>query len=315
VQHSRKHLRSLLSRWAFPALFGISAGKTLLGHVFEGRHLRRQGLRRRIHHLDISAHKRSDTLFVLGGGTSINRITPAQWDRIAAADSVGFNFWVVHDFVPTYFVFEPIIEPDRAEVFFELMALRSRGYRNVPIVVKDIAVGKRPLDVSRIPRELLPSLHVSNDLYIPASDLDEVRSALRWMEMLGIYDQRGRPRLVPHLRASLFYLVFFGLLAGYERIVLCGVDLWNKAYFYDEARADYLARGIPVPRNHHTGQAHSTVDPALGLPIDQLLYAVDELVLRPRGVDLMVAFDESLLHPRLPAYFRADRPIEPTSLA
>jgi hypothetical protein len=303
VRIDTKHLKSLLSRRAFPVLFGISAAKTLVGHVVEGRRLRRKGLSRRIHHLDVSAHKRSDTLFVLGGGTSINRITPAQWKRIEAADSVGFNFWFVHDFVPTYYVFEPIIETDRAEVFFQLMALRAREFRNVPIIVKDIAIRSRPLDVSRIPGEMRSSLHVSNDLYIPALDLDDVRSALSWMATLGIYDQRGRLWFVPHLRASLFYLVFFGLLAGYERIVLCGVDLWNKDYFYDEARSAYAARGIPVPRNHHEGRAHSTVDPAFGLPIDQLLYSVDQLVLKPRAVDLLVAFEDSLLHPRIPAYF------------
>ena len=56
--------------------------------------------------IDLTAYKRSDTLFVLGSGPSINRIPQERWRAIAAHDSVGFNFWPYHPFVPTFYLWK-----------------------------------------------------------------------------------------------------------------------------------------------------------------------------------------------------------------
>ena len=56
----------------------------------------------RLTEVDLHTYKRSDTLIVLGSGASINDISPERWKAIARHDSVGFNFWPIHPFVPTY---------------------------------------------------------------------------------------------------------------------------------------------------------------------------------------------------------------------
>src|SRR4051812_41077020 len=38
--------------------------------------------------------KRTDTVFVLGSGSSINAISDAKWQTIATYDSIAFNFWL-----------------------------------------------------------------------------------------------------------------------------------------------------------------------------------------------------------------------------
>jgi hypothetical protein len=47
--------------------------------------------------------KQSDTIFILGGSESINLIDAEAWRSVAKHDSVGMNWWPVHDFVPTYY--------------------------------------------------------------------------------------------------------------------------------------------------------------------------------------------------------------------
>ena len=124
-------------------------------------------------------------------------------------------------------------------------------------------------------------------------------------------------------RASIFMTMSFALLAGYRRIVLCGVDLANTAYFYHDPRHE--ARGLPVPpmlpataeelarkyTQHGLKMSqvpdpsvHNTIDPALNpLPMDKVIHAFNEEVLKPEGVELYVALPSSKLFPRIPALY------------
>ena len=52
---------------------------------------------------NLSSYKQSDTLFILGSGGSIATCSDKQWETIGKHDSIGFNFWLLHEFVPTYF--------------------------------------------------------------------------------------------------------------------------------------------------------------------------------------------------------------------
>lgn len=53
---------------------------------------------------EITRLRTSEKLFILGSGLSINEIV--DWAHIAAHDSVGFNFWLIHDFVPDFYFIE-----------------------------------------------------------------------------------------------------------------------------------------------------------------------------------------------------------------
>ena len=46
--------------------------------------------------------KKSNTLFILGSGDSINDINNKQWEEIKQSDSLGINSWLVHKHMPTY---------------------------------------------------------------------------------------------------------------------------------------------------------------------------------------------------------------------
>src|ERR1700732_770880 len=60
----------------------------------------------RLDELDLRKWQNSDTLFILGSGPSINQISSERWAAISHHDTIGFNFWLYHRFVPKIYFAE-----------------------------------------------------------------------------------------------------------------------------------------------------------------------------------------------------------------
>jgi hypothetical protein len=62
-----------------------------------------------------------------------------------------------------------------------------------------------------------------------------------------------------------------------------------------------------LPQKIQSGSVHKTIAAEEGnLPIDIILYGIDEILLRPNNRSLYVALKSSHLYPRLPSYFDAE---------
>jgi hypothetical protein len=239
------------------------------------------------------ARKRSDTLFVLGSGASVGRLTPADFDAIAAADSIGLNFWLLHDFVPDFYQFEVAVEPHRREMFNATLTRKAADYAQVLFLYKDIETHQQ--DLGAIPREVAANLRVINKVHLPLREAAMMRTVLTWWQRLSLMQRTGLPLFG---RASLSLAVSFGIMTGYDKIVLVGVDLNDYRYFWDD---DPRHAGFYADR---PAGLHSSVTTDAGLvPIDELLIAMNEIMLRPRGMQLYAGHATSALHPRLPAWF------------
>src|SRR5690625_2390488 len=68
-----------------------------------------------------------DTVFILGSGESINFLEAHKWKDISDNDSIGFNFWPIHEFIPTYFTFELPRDKDRRKIFFEILEIQKKN--------------------------------------------------------------------------------------------------------------------------------------------------------------------------------------------
>ncbi len=239
------------------------------------------------------ARKRSDTLFILGSGRSVLSLGREAWDLIGAADSLGFNFWMLHDFVPTFFMFEPAKTPEREEAFLTALARRAHDYRHVLFLADARHDGQR---IYHFPAPLRDRLHLYAPYYLPVDSPAVVAAALRWWGRGVALGLVGLEHSIHH-RSSLSAAIAFGLLAGYRSIVLVGVDLNTAGHFYD---------GFPgAPVDPANRPMHATADPARAvrrLTIDTYLDLFEQLVLRPRGVRLHLAHDHSRLYPRHPIY-------------
>lgn len=254
--------------------------------------------------------KQSNTLFILGSGGSINQLDDAAWAEIGAADSIGFNFWPLHDFVPSLYVTEICDVPPGQEANYanyrHLMAARAADYAATPILIKDgERVGEDWLKryIEDFPPSLRGNIALSWDWEVPDETPEALAASLRFWSACGLLKHPAAPLL--RKRASIFYLILLGLRAGYERIVLCGVDLDNSAYFYQPREAEYAAKGRLIPQPVYAPTTvHKTDNPTLGeMTISVALAVLDREILQPQGVQLAVGLPSSRLHPMLPAHF------------
>ncbi|MGD9787012.1 MAG: hypothetical protein AB7U30_03570 [Sulfuricellaceae bacterium] len=251
----------------------------------------------------LSGSKTSDTLFVLGSGASVLTYSEENWRTIASCDSLGFNYWVLHPFVPSNYLFEMTKDGENLERIVHNLALRQ-DYRRVTVYVKDIerfASGEVLGQLGGVPAEIGP-FHPIWDAEIPAESLEVFSQALVSLNRFGCFSGKG-PWAVPRNRATIFLAVNLAVRAGYKAVVLGGVDLNNTDYFFRMPEFA-VPPNLHVPPLDQFGRIHKTNDTKYGeLTISKLLDALDRAVLQPRGVQLYVAKCSSALYPRFPAYF------------
>lgn len=168
---------------------------------------------------ELLATRRSDTAFVFGSGRSLVDIDDAAWTRMALHDSVGFSHfhrqrWIRVD----YHLFAEIRSTD------ETAASIRENPRYADTVFGLMRGWTAEASNELVARRLLPP---------------GVRT-FRWRRI-------GRSRVLPPSRSladglvhgtnTILDVVNFALLMGWRRIVIAGVDLYNKEYFWLPAGA------------------------------------------------------------------------------
>lgn len=196
------------------------------------------------------------TLFILGSGASVERLEESEWAKVRENVSFGINSWVLHDFVPDVYAYEPVASgnsghsrlmsllgrPDIVERNPWILFLKPRNrieesqLRQIPkkIAHRTLLYG-RFQPATRRPENLVPDL------------LRTLKRCLR----------RDLP-MVPDSGASVVRLAALGILMGFEEIVFVGVDLNGSQYFW-EANPSHLERNsltdyphLQAPGKHET---------------------------------------------------------------
>jgi hypothetical protein len=215
---------------------------------------------------ELRATRRSDTAFVFGSGKSILSIGADEWREIARFDTVSFSEFP-----------------------------RQRAVRADYHVVGEVA------DVEEYARILDNPLYAGTVYVLQegwlASDSNELlgRRLLPAGARVFRYRRTARARFAPpseSFRSGLVHgwnssisVTNFALLAGWRRIVLAGVDLYDKEYFW-------LREGERRPRERPQVQASSRFPNA---PLIVETFRRWRELLEPRGVELLVYNPRSLL--------------------
>lgn len=254
---------------------------------------------------ELATYKTSDTLFVLGSGASINQITEEQWTKIARHNSIGFNFWPVHPFVPTYFMYELPGGAERADVMKRLFERRESAYAGVPFMMKPVWDSAVESAVGMM--KALPSLCHRSVVTAKIPPIDNetekaFRTVLGYLVASGQFQSVLDDNCLWARRGTLTEILCLAAGLKYRKIVLLGIDLGGTGCFFDEVQ--YEEEGVPLPTPAvPTGTVHSTVNTDLGdLTIDRVLAAMTELVLQPLGIELFTANPQSRLASWLPVH-------------
>ena len=190
--------------------------------------------------------RKSDTVFILGSGASVKDISSSQWNKISEHDTIAFNWFVYQNFLPIdYYIIKGIADRDidrnifmpQLNEFSRLIFKNKELYKNTLFLLQD---GLSASNTNRLlyNRMLPQSSHITR--YI--SDVDNSLLSTS----LPILSAKG---------SVLFSAINFALLLEYKNIVLVGVDLYNRDYFWlkdNEVRTIDLLRDATKEEKHFT---------------------------------------------------------------
>lgn len=259
--------------------------------------------------VDLLKTKSSDTLFVLGSGPSINRISAERWRVIAAHDTLGFNFWLYHSFVPKFYFFESIERPASPEAFDAFLDLARRRAADYASTLKVMTEFHRleMQSMDHLPPEFRKNLFAAHKVEAPARNEAELAQALQYLRRRGAFQVSGRfPSLLKYA-SSLTSILVFALKLGYKRIVLCGIDLKTPDYFFQDRHI--YAESWEPPKAERKDRHDTDLPLTWRLPATQAVAVIKEQLLDPAGVDLLVENQDSALWPMLSAFPIANSPL------
>lgn len=251
------------------------------------------------------SYKTSDTLFILGSGPSINEITDKQWEHIASCDSIGFNWFLVHPFIPTYYHVE-LVEP-HVSLFQKCYQAKPTRFKEIPFIVNFLHL---PESLRPTIGSLFQNVFVSVPKRFNGATEQELSEILRHYYFYRDFESEG---FLLHYRASLSLMITFGILLGYKKIVLAGVDLNNNDYFFfnQEKYPKQWAAEVRKMRtqqieNQTKSTIHRTADPKLfkSLPIVEVIKLLQNTVLKPKGIEFFLVNQNSLLSSQIDIYNR-----------
>jgi hypothetical protein len=240
-------------------------------------------------------YKKSDTIFILGGSESINDVTDEQWQHIAKHDSFGMNWWPVHHFVPTFYSSNYPRQKKYRDKLEEAITRKKKDYLNTVFFVS----GNRAVKRGMHPR-ILPGFFSAKPICCFYNYSNPIQLA------------KEEPFTAKSFEKTLYYRGGLSLILdlvnqmGYKSIILMGVDLRNAVHFYDyyPEMQWMFETGYTQPVKINRGLQHVTMTTKGGtkLPIEQYLYAVNDMYFKPRGISLSVGSSESILAKKNPVY-------------
>lgn len=239
----------------------------------------------KIHEIRESIHK--DTIFILGSGYSINDITASQWQKMQAqGDTFSFNHFYRGDFVDINY--HIIREMGYGSLSY------FNNFKNILTYIK--AIKNHPKFSKSIYFLLFDKKSPATDWVLLLNLLPEGRIAL-----YSNHDDRKRcfpPSAsnvnIPHCGATLFDAINLSYVMGYQKIVLAGVDLYDRRYFWlkkDENRPLEKLRGKTC------NDVHATAPFVLNI-IGEWRYFLES-----QRVELYNLNRKSLLNEYLPLFF------------
>ena len=168
--------------------------------------------------------KQSDILFILGCGSSINNISPTEWNLIAKNDSIGVNYFFFHQFKPSAHFIELGKSKEAFEAIHQL--LLNDAQRTEPVFMQIRHLINNEISL-RCARERV-------NLYSPTTMKTRNYHLLKDY-LKRFYSPRSSSSPLIHHSSTLDCVINFAVRQQYKKICLLGVDLIDNSYFWDTA--------------------------------------------------------------------------------
>lgn len=252
-------------------------------------------------------YKSSDRIYILGSGPSINAISQEQWAFINEHDSFAFNWFFANPHIPTFFHMELI--DDNFEIFKYCYTEKSSEFKSRPAIFN---YRKLPAETSKENLGFIDNLYMSVPKSLGGTSEHDFKALLEYYYFKRNYLEEN---LIIQYDASLIIAISFAVLMGYKQIILAGVDLDSYDYFFydrnlynsnlaDKIREYKLEEQERRKRKINVGQLHRIADPGLckQMTVDQVVLVMNEMVLKPKGIELYLQNSKSILYPSLQVF-------------
>lgn len=205
----------------------------------------------------------AQTFYILGSGASVNDLTESQWSEISEGYSVGLNSWAFHPFLPSSYALE---SPREARLAEQRSAI-EKGLSRASVIEK-----KPPILYFRNNS----FVHVGGSVQIPSELHNSVRlygrtqfppvSSSHLVLLLEAFLRRDvgfarRNCLLLDNGSTVIRLIHFALRAGFRKVVLLGVDLGERQYFFEENPEIPEQAGVEAPSMGAVPAEHPTLLP------------------------------------------------------
>lgn len=202
--------------------------------------------------------------FIIGNSTGLRQITPEQWNRVRNCFSVGFNgIPLFEDFAPNVWIFEisNFWLSHIGQDIFKSAETRLDCVENF-FLIKDTfctetAACKAVISFAEKIKHAKVAI-MPQDVFIEGNTFQAAKDNYKRL-FENIAQDKIKSDFLVRKRGSVTMGIFLLLMAGFKHINFVGVDLQNSAYFYDDC---------------DSGKVHGTEDPALGMPISDVISAM-----------------------------------------
>ena len=200
---------------------------------------------------DIKKSRRKDTIFIMGCGYSINDITKEEWQHfVDVGDIFTFNKFYKGKFVPiNYYICGEMSDAPN----YGMILLNSKHREEIKSYYDEIFSNPCYKDTIYFLRYKIEPIKAPATValwalfFLKAFKNKQVcpYRIVSWKG--GILEPSEDIYAISHLKATLSDVVNISYILGYKKIVLVGVDLYDRRYFWlerNETRDILLKRGI-----------------------------------------------------------------------
>ena len=246
------------------------------------------------------------TFFILGSGGSVNDLKPKHWESIASGFSVGLNSWAFHPFVPNAYA----LENPRVHALSAQAAAISEGLARPQVSSLEPAVWffRDKWSVHDAPRiRVPPSLESRHRVYgriqFPPVSPTSLEPLVR-RYLLQDRQELIRPYLLLDNGSTVIRMINLALRCGFQRIVLVGVDLGDRQYFFEENPQIPESLGIGAPPMRIFPGVHGTLSPKdRTAGFTTFLRALSSAAQEVCGAELYVSSPSPRWNGLIPSYF------------
>ena len=249
---------------------------------------------------DLIKYKKSDTLFILGSGFSLNTITDDQWRIIQAGDVLTFNHSYMVDIRANYYICELADESTMSKITSDLCSIRA--YDNVPKLFKPETPNILQA-IRRYNQFTLSNSIFTPQVWLPTSNYKLFKKQFWRLSQYSCFLPVSFPSMQTIFRASLDQAIGLGLQLNYQHIVLLGIDL-NTKYFFEDPKL--LRKNLKALHNYNkkTPGIHPTIrDPDTRLTIIDVVKELIKFCAKKKSSTLFYRGLNPELSDLLPDYY------------